>query len=204
MNNLSQISAIVLAAGASRRMGQSKMLLPWGDSTVIRKVLDTLLEAGVTEPVVVTGRTSTEIHQELASLTVRWAHNPDFEHTEMLQSLQIGLRQLPPSCDAFLVVLGDQPQIEPAIVRQILQQAAGSNSALTIPSYQMRRGHPWLIKKSLWEDLASLDKSATLRQFLNQHAAQIEYQNVDSDSVLMDLDTPEDYARSQPGQPHGN
>jgi molybdenum cofactor cytidylyltransferase len=173
------------------------MLLPWGDSTVIRTVTTTLLKAGVTEPVVVTGRSSLEVHQLLADQPVHWAHNPSFESSEMMQSLQMGIQELSLTLDAFFVVLGDQPQIEVGIVRHILLQAQITPAPIIIPSYQMHRGHPWLIKKELWSELLALDGSATLRQFLNAHAGQIEYLNVDSDSVLMDLDTPEDYARYQ-------
>jgi molybdenum cofactor cytidylyltransferase len=195
MNSQLKVSAVILAAGASRRMGQSKMLMPWGNTTVIGKVVQTLLEAGVVDPVIVTGRSAAEVHDLLDSFSVHWAHNPGFETTEMLQSLQIGMRALPPNADAFLVALGDQPQIETGIVRKVLANAALTELALLIPSYQQRRGHPWLVKKALWDELLSLDSSATLRQFLNAHANQIAYLNVDSSSVLMDLDTPEDYAR---------
>lgn len=187
--------AIVLAAGASRRMGQSKMLLPWGATTVIGKVVQTLLEAGVVEPVIVTGRAFEEVHAVLAGFSVHWAHNPKYETTEMLQSLQIGVHQVSEEVDAFLVVLGDQPQIEGSIVKAILTEVQHTSLPILIPSFQRQRGHPWLVHKSLWSDLLALDEHATLRQFLNAHAAEIEYLNVDSASVLMDLDTPEDYAR---------
>lgn len=197
------VGAVVLAAGASRRMGQSKMLLPWGQTTVIGKVVQTLLEVGIIHPVVVTGRAVDEIHTVLAGFPVQWAHNPRYETTEMLRSLQIGLRQVSEEIEAFLVVLGDQPQIESSIVRSILVESRATALPLLIPSFQQRRGHPWLVKKSLWPDLLALDEHATLRQFLNAHADQIKYLNVASDSVLMDLDTPEDYARYKSAEKNG-
>ncbi len=203
MDKRGGVGAVVLAAGASRRMGQSKMLLPWGKTTVIGKVVQTLLEVGIVEPVVVTGRAVEEIHTVLADFPVQWAHNPRYETTEMLQSLQIGLRQVPEELGAFLVVLGDQPQIESSIVGAILAEAQATALPLLIPSFQQRRGHPWLVKKSLWAGLLALDEHATLRQFLNEHANQIQYLNVDSGSVLMDLDTPEDYARYQSSETNG-
>ena len=199
-----KVGAIVLAAGASRRMGQSKMLLPWSETTVVGKVVQTLLEVGIVEPVVVTGRSFDEIHTVLADYSVKWAHNPQFETSEMLQSLQIGVRQVSEKLDAFLVVLGDQPQIESSIVKAILTEYQLSALPILIPSFQHRRGHPWLVKKSLWPDLLALDERATLRQFLNAHAGEICYLNVDSDSVLMDLDTPEDYARYKSSETNGN
>jgi molybdenum cofactor cytidylyltransferase len=193
-----RIGAVVLAAGASRRMGQPKMLLRWGNTSVIGRVIQVLNDAGIVEPVVVTGRSADEVQNELQAFSVRRVHNPDYEKTEMLQSLQLGLTALADELDAFLVVLGDQPQIELAVVRQIIDRFEQEAPALIIPSYQMRRGHPWLVRKDLWESLRSLPAEATMRTFINQHADQIEYLNVDTSSILMDLDTPEDYSRQKP------
>jgi probable selenium-dependent hydroxylase accessory protein YqeC len=193
-----QITAVVLAAGASRRMGRHKMLLPWGDTTVIGKVVSTLRAAGVVEPVIVTGRAAPEVKAALQAIPVRWAHNPEYETTEMLQSLQLGIRQISEEAEALLIVLGDQPQIEADIIQQVIRAFHERHSRLIIPSYQHRRGHPWLVHKSLWAELLSMPAEATLRQFLNRHADEIEYLNVDIPSVLMDLDTPEDYAKTIP------
>ena len=197
-NNL-LISAVILAAGASRRMGQPKMLLPWGDTTVIGQVVRTVLTSGAVRPVVVTGRSSQEVQEALRGLPVYFAHNPGYATNEMLQSLQIGIASLPGEAAAFLVVLGDQPQIEGEVIAQVCREFQAGGAALIIPSYQMRRGHPWLVTEALWAELLSLPATATLRQFLNQHAGEIHYLNVDSPSILMDLDTPEEYARQKPG-----
>ncbi len=193
------ISAVILAAGASRRMGQPKMLLPWGGTTVIGQVARTVLASGAVRPVVVTGRSAQEVHEALRGQAVCFAHNPNYADSEMLQSLQIGIASLPAEAEAFLVVLGDQPQIEGEVIAQVCRAYQASGAALIIPSYQMRRGHPWLVDRSLWPELLALPAEATLRQFLNQHAAEIHYLNVDTPSVLMDLDTPEEYDRQKPG-----
>jgi molybdenum cofactor cytidylyltransferase len=192
------LSAVVLAAGASRRMGQPKMLLPWGDSTVIGKVIDTLLAGEIHRPIVVTGRSAQEVRLCLSGRPVGWAHNPEFERSEMLQSLQIGIPFLPTTAAAFLVVLGDQPQIESEIVRQLVDEFWKNKPALIIPSYQFKRGHPWMVRRDLWLELLSLPVQASLRDFLNAHSQDIYYLNVQTPSVLMDLDTPEDYACQKP------
>ena len=192
------ISAVILAAGASRRMGQPKMLLPWGDTIVIQKVVSTLLDSGVSHPVVVTGRSAERIKQVIRTDSITWTHNPDFENTEMLKSLQIGMRRLPLFASAFLIVLGDQPQIETSIIRQIIAEFKTKHSTIIIPSYQFRRGHPWLVSRALLPELLALPEEATLRQFLNAHSDEITYLNVDTPSVLMDLDTPADYEQQKP------
>jgi len=201
----SEISAVILAAGSSRRMGQPKLLLPWGNtplgkaaSTVIGQVTGVVCAAGVFDPVMVTGRAEQEIRAATAAFGVRWVHNPAYAHTEMLQSLQIGLREVSREASACLIVLGDQPQIEGVVIDQILAAFRTEPHRILIPSYQQRRGHPWLVQRDLWDELLELPADANLRIFLNRHLSEIDYLNVTTPTVLMDLDTPEDYARSKP------
>jgi molybdenum cofactor cytidylyltransferase len=202
MDEMVVISAVILAAGASHRMGKPKMLLPWGNTVVIQKVVSILLDSGGYRPVIVTGRSAENIKRVIQEPTVIWAHNPDFKTTEMLISLQIGLRYLPEIASAFLVVLGDQPQIEANLIRNIITEFNIHRRAIIIPSYQFRRGHPWLVRTDLAPELLALPEDATMRDFLNAHTDSIDYLNVDTASVLLDLDTPEDYEQQKP--PHTN
>lgn len=195
-----KIGAIVLAAGLSTRMGRPKMLLPWGESTVLGRVVCTLHRAGIAPILVVTGAFREEVETLLQALpcpTVR-VHNPRFEDGEMLHSLITGVENLPGDLDAVLVALGDQPQIEGEVVKRILERFAQQHSKIIVPSYQMRRGHPWLVARDLWEELMTLALPRTLRDFLNAHQDEIDYLVVDTPSVLQDLDTPEDYERLRP------
>lgn len=193
-----QISAVVLAAGQSRRMGRPKMSLAWGESTVIGRVTSVLLSAGVDEVIVVTGGGSREVEEALKGSAARIVYNPDFAVAEMTRSLQTGLAACSPQSAAALVALGDQPQIEAGIVRAILAEFRNTPAALVVPSYRMRRGHPWVAARALWPELLALPSERTLRDFLNEKAAEIHYLTVDSPSVLMDLDTPEDYRKYHP------
>ncbi len=193
-----KIGAVILAAGSSRRMGRPKLLLPWGDTTVIGQVAKVICAAGVAETVIVTGRMSEAVRAATVADGVRWVHNPAYEQTEMLHSLQIGLREISNTQDACLIVLGDQPQIELNVVTQVLQSYRENPCPILIPSYQLRRGHPWLVHCKLWDELLALPADASLRIFLNRHVDEICYLNVTTPSVLMDLDTPEDYLHSKP------
>ncbi|MFM8320352.1 MAG: NTP transferase domain-containing protein [Chloroflexota bacterium] len=193
------VGAVILAAGQSRRMGQPKMALPWGDTTVIGRVAQVLLQAGAGPVVAVTGGARQTVEAALQGLPVQCAHNPRFAEDQMAFSLQTGLQALPPGVDAALVALGDQPQLEVGPVRQVLAAYRAERAPLVIPSFEMRRGHPWLIDRRLWPEALALQPPATLRQLLNAHAAAICYVTVDSASILADLDTPEDYQRARPG-----
>lgn len=192
------IAAVVLAAGLSRRMGRPKLVLPWGTTTVIGRVASVLLEVGVSPVVVVTGGAHPLVEQALQALPVQTAFNPRHAEDQMILSLQIGLAKLPESVEAVLVALGDQPQIEPLVVGAVMAEYRSSRAAIVVPSYQMRRGHPWLLDRHLWPALLALAPPATLRDFLQAQDSLIRYLTVESASILKDLDTPEDYANQAP------
>lgn len=192
------ITALILAAGASRRMGQPKMLLPWSNLTVIEQVISTFLNAGVKDVLVVTGGAREQVEKAIEHLPVRKLYNPDYETGEMLSSLQLALTQMKPETEAVLVGLGDQPQIQASTVQRVCEVYKDSRARLVVPSFNHRRGHPWLVARPLYNEILALQAPSTPRDFLNNHAQEIHYVNVDTATILVDLDTPEDYARSRP------
>lgn len=187
------VAAIVLAAGKSARMGRQKILLPWGDTTVFGKVLQTLRGAGVKEIIAVA---NSAVADQIAAYGLRVASN---DRGGMIESLKTGLGALNPSAQAALVCLGDQPQIEEGTVKAVCEAFQRSESNIVIPSYRMRRGHPWLAARALWGEILALDETQSMRGFLNARAGEIEYVNVETPTILQDLDTPEDYLKYKPG-----
>lgn len=192
------ISAIILAAGQSRRMGQPKMLLPWGQLTVIEQVIRTFRGAGIEDILVVTGGTRELVEKVIEPYPVQKIYNSNYEAGEMLSSLQLGLRALSDQVRATLIGLGDQPQVQERTVRLVCEAYRESQSSLVVPSFQMRRGHPWLVATPLWNEVLKLEPPESPRDFLNRHATDIHYVEVDTSSVLTDLDTPEDYQKTHP------
>lgn len=192
------ISAIVLAAGQSKRMGQPKMMLPWGQSTVIGTVVTTLLGTGVHDIHIVTGGSHIELEKGLKGFKINFIYNKDYSNGEMLTSIQVGLRGMGVNAKAALIVLGDQPQIESYIVQVIVDRYISTHHEIIVPSYNKRRGHPWLIEKSYWKEILELMPPHTLRDFLNMHNEVIDYVNVDTPSVIQDLDTQNDYSKYMP------
>lgn len=191
MGSANVISAIILAAGKSTRMGQQKMLMPWGATTVLGKVIQTLQAAEIEDIILVT---NSELSAKITHHELRITLN---DGNEMLTSVQLGLQALKPSAEAALVCLGDQPQVEEGSVRSVCDAFLKSKSNLVVPSYQMRRGHPWLIARPLWDEILGMP-AGSMREFLNAHANEIEYVNVETASILQDLDTPEDYLKYKP------
>ena len=192
------VGAVVTAAGASKRMGRPKMVLPWGEETVIEQVVRVLSDSHVAPIVVVTGGAHEKVVAALQNEPVTIVHNEEYETTEMLQSLQLGLSALPDDVHASLVVLGDQPQITREVVGRVIERFAQSHSPLVVPSYQMRRGHPWLVARVYWNEILELGRDEFLRSFLAAHALDIDYLVVDTAAILSDLDTPQDYYREKP------
>jgi molybdenum cofactor cytidylyltransferase len=192
------IGAVVLAAGLSTRMGSPKMLLKWGSTTVIEQVVDTLRKANVTEIVVVAGGLYKEISALFDGSAVKVIQNPAYTNGEMTTSMQIGLSGLSKMTDAAMIVLGDQPFINIKTVEKVVEAFKESKSNIVMPSVNNRRGHPWIIGRSLWEEIMAIMPPLTMRDFIRDKQADIEYVVVDDESIIQDMDTPEDYERMKP------
>jgi len=188
---------MILAAGESRRMGQPKMLLKWGETTVIGKVIATFQAAGNQDLLIVTGGAKEHVEKILGD-SVRTTFNADYARGEMLSSIQAGLAGLTSETEAVLIGLGDQPQVEERTVRLVMAEYRRTDASIVVPSYQMRRGHPWLVARAWWGEILQMRAPDTPREFLNRHSRAIHYVNVDSPSILQDLDTPADYLKSRP------
>lgn len=191
------ITALILAAGQSKRMGQPKMLLPWGGATVLERVINPFKAAGIKDILVVTGGAREQV-EALVGDSARTVFNPEFAKGEMLSSVQVGLARIKPGTKALLIGLGDQPQVRERSVRLVVEAYRQSESSIVVPSFQMRRGHPWLVTLQHWDEIQRMRSPESLRDFLNRHADEIHYVPIDNDSILQDLDTPEDYQGAKP------
>jgi molybdenum cofactor cytidylyltransferase len=191
------ISAIILAAGESKRMGRPKMLLPWGGTTVIQTVISAFQASGINDILVITGGASDQV-EPLISDSVPTVFNENYKQGEMLSSIQAGLRATHQEAQAAFIALGDQPQIQVKTIMIILEAYEQTNASLIVPSFNMRRGHPWLVARELWEEIINMQPPHSAREFLERHARDIHYVKLDTPTVLQDLDTPEDYQKSQP------
>jgi len=191
------ISAIVLAAGESKRMGQPKMLMPWRGSTVLETVISTIHEAGITDILVITGGARLQV-EALVGHTAQTVFNENYKTSEMLGSIQTGLAAKMQTSSAALICLGDQPQVREESVRQICTVFLEGTARIVVPSYEMRRGHPWLIARPLWDDFLDMKPPQTPRDFLQTHADEIKYVQMETPSIIEDLDTPQDYMKFRP------
>ncbi len=123
------IAGIVLAAGSSRRMMQPKLVLPWGDTTVIGQVVSVLSQVGIAPIVVVTGAHREQVKAALQGFPVQIVYNPQYQQDEMIYSLQAGMEVLPRNADALLIALGDQPHISAGLVRKLIEAFQDARNA---------------------------------------------------------------------------
>ena len=179
-------------------MGANKMLLPFGERTVLSQVLAVLQDCPLNEIIIVTGHEREKI-EAMASRHVlqqgglRFVYNPDYAAGDMLSSIQVGLAALNDDCSAALIALGDQPQIERRIAEQVM--AAHETGAVIIPSFNRHGGHPVLIDRACWPDILALPIGASLRDVWRAHPGWLRYVAVDTEPVLRDMDTPDEYRR---------
>ena len=198
---LPSFGAIVLAAGTASRMGRKKALLALGETSALERVVTALRQAGVSQIVAVTGYQEQELRPELARLSVRWVHNPHYKKG-MFSSVQAAAAALknspgPAALEAFFVWPVDCPLVPPQVLERVLVAYQQAKPAANVIHHCClgRRGHPPLLAASLLDPLVQAKPTMNLRVFLADHESKALGVEVDNPTILMDMDTPEDYQR---------
>lgn len=186
------ITAIILAAGQSRRMGRQKLLLPFAGQTVIGHVADQFIQSLCAEVFVVVSE-SADLKKALICKGVKLIINPDL-HSDMLSSVRAGIKSLPPSCEAVLITPGDMPLIHTAQINQLIQ--TGREEKIVAPVYEGRRGHPLLVPRHYFKEILTCYDGIGLRGLLQTHANEVCEFAVNHPGVLQDIDLPEDYEKA--------
>lgn len=201
------ISAIVIAAGESKRMGRTKQLLPWKGKILLQHVLDSLLISDVNRVILVLGCDAERILEQINTRNIKVVINPDYPQG-MITSIQHGLAALAEEVEAFFIVLGDQPGISPQIYNRLIQEfrRAYPSKKILLPTYQGRKGHPALFSVDYREEGSRIKGDVGFRQIVLNHPQDVMEIEMGTDSVLHDIDTPEDYEnlliKKTTGEPH--
>lgn len=191
------VGVVVLAAGASKRMGEPKLLLPWGKRTIIEHTVEQLIKLKTDPIVVVTGYYSTEIKSALERWEVQFAQNRTYKTAELGGSLRAGLQALSKQVSAALIVLGDQPNIPPKVTQQILMAYAEHQREIILPQYDGRVGYPVLIARRHWPELLAMKDDAGFEKWLAAHVPEALRVPVDTDAIFRSVDTPQDYREAK-------
>ena len=181
---MKQIAGIILAAGASSRMGQDKALLRWGGKTFLEHLLAALRNAE-TDPVrVVLGANADQVQEQFSFGAGEAVLNPDWQKG-MLSSLIAGLNSLPADVEAAAVCLVDHPCVSSTLIRALCENFRTGDKLIAIPTYQGRRGHPVLFSATLFDELRAAPLEVGARHVVRRHADDILELPTEEEGVLL-------------------
>lgn len=196
-----RIFAIIPAAGHSQRMREPKLLLPWGDSTIIDCVLRAWCESNVTHVVIVLRKDDLL----LSNACEKWSVDivrPEVDPRDMKASIQCGLTHLaemyePTNIDQWMISPADLPQLTSALINRLIR--AGENQpCVTAPRFRGRQGHPVLVPWALSSKVFTLRENEGLNRILE--GREINFLDLPAEQYVADVDTPEQYNRLKDAQ----
>jgi len=197
---MKNVSAIVLAAGMSKRMGTLKQLVKIGDQTLLETTLNALLNSAVYETILVLGFQAEQITNSMKiPSSVKIVRNDLYEQG-MSTSIRAGIASVSTEANAALIVLADQPLIKPAILNAIIDEYHRTGAAILLPVYKGFRGNPVLIDRALFPEMTQITGDIGCRSLFGLHADQIHKLPVDDIGVLIDIDSPEDLQKISAGE----
>ena len=187
------VVALLLAAGESRRMGQSKALLPWRGATLLQYQTAQLLKAGVRRVIVVLGHEADRLLPLVQGAPgVTAVVNPDYRQGRTT-SIRAGLGRAPPGCQGVLVLSVDQPR-DAAILRRLVQKFGRGPKGIVMPAHRGRNGHPAIFAGDLMQEMLAIrEETQGLRAVVERHRAEVRPGPFDTPEVLLDINTPEEY-----------
>ena len=190
------ITAVLLSAGESSRMGQPKPLLPWKGLPLVQYQVSSLAEAGASPIIVVLGPNPDDVAPFVigadALQTVINTHFTEGKTTSIL----LGISQVSDDVDGILLLAVDQPR--PAeLVRQVIEEHLRSGALITHPTYNGRGGHPIIFRGSLKQELLAITEDQQgIREVVSRHQEKIHTVAVDSPIIRIDLNTMDDYEKA--------
>ena len=186
------ISAIILAAGESRRMGKPKQLMPLGKSTILERTVDNFLNSEVYDVIVVVGYKAEEVISLIANRPVAVAVNSAYREG-MSTSIVAGLSLISDKVQGVMFALADHPFVDSQTINRLVEAFAAHNKGITIPVYQSKRGHPVIFAIKYKEELLRLKGDIGGREIIKRHPDDVLEVAVDCEGICIDIDTVDSY-----------
>jgi molybdenum cofactor cytidylyltransferase len=186
------VSAIVLAAGESRRMGRPKQLLRLGERTLLDLALDNVRKSSVAEIILVLGSWAAEIQQQVSTQDVKIVVNSAYQEG-MASSLRAGIGAVDPRAHAVLIVLADQPCLRSTTLDRLIDHHRSTRPQIVIPTYKGFRGNPVLLDRSVFSEVMEIRGDIGCRAIFGGHTENISKVEVDDPGILLDVDTSKDF-----------
>jgi len=188
------VAGIILAAGASSRLGRPKQLLPLAGRPVLTHVVAAASQTTLDPLIVILGHQAGDIQREMDLSGTRVLVNPAYAEG-LSSSVRAAIRALPPIVDAAVFLLGDQPLVEPKVIERLLESYRCDPAVIVQPRYAEGPGNPVLIGRNLFPELLELTGDTGARPLLRRHADRIRFVDVRDFRRPDDIDTSEDYER---------
>lgn len=183
--------AVIVAAGMSSRMKDFKPMLPMGENSIIKRVVQTLKKADVSPIVVITGHNAKQLERHLLDQNVICIYNPDYEKTDMFASAKIGMQYLQGKSNAILFTPADVPLFTVNTVKQLMQ----ADGLIAKPVCNGRGGHPLFLKEAVFSPILNYTGGGGLKGALQALKEPIQQIQVEDAGILYDADTPADYQK---------
>lgn len=189
-----KVSAVLLAAGESRRMGElNKLELEVGGVPLVRRTAKTLLASGVQEIVVVTGHEVGRTHELLAGLPLRLVHNENYTEGQMT-SVHKGLAALGQACDGVMICLSDLPLLEADDVNTLIAAfGKRSHGSVLVPTFEGKRGNPIILAHEHRAAILAGERNLGCKRLIEKNPQLVSSFEMPNNHVVVDLDTPSDY-----------
>jgi molybdenum cofactor cytidylyltransferase len=193
------ITAVILSAGESSRMGRPKALLSVDGVRFIEKIVSSFQSTRAGKTVVVLGHQADEMRRKIADLPVAITVNNDYKKGQ-LSSLVAAIREIerwPASAgvDGILVHLVDHPYINAALVNLMIERFYESKKLIVVPRYRGRRGHPVIFSRALFPELVNAPLDQGAKTVVHAHREDTLEIDTEDEGVVIDIDTPDEYRR---------
>ncbi len=185
------VAGIILAAGASRRLGQPKQLLQLASRPLLQHVMDSAEQSVLDDVVVVLGANAERIQPALEPRRARFVLNERYSQGQST-SIHTGLAALPASIDAALIILGDSFGLSPDLINRLVSKYRAGRPTIVAPQFTDGMGNPVLFDRSIWPDLFAIEGDIGARELLRARQCEIATVVVNSQR-LPDIDTWEAY-----------
>jgi molybdenum cofactor cytidylyltransferase len=187
------LTAVILAAGESKRMGSPKALLLYHDRTFLEHLLDITRHPKIGSQLIVLGAGADEISKHVGLTPEMTVVNPDWQNGQ-LSSIKAAIKSIGSSpTDGVLLCLVDHPLITSALVGELIETFYGAGKSIVLPTFHGKRGHPVIFARKLFDELLAAPEENGARSVVWQHAHEVAEVSTTEEGIVLNLNDPDTF-----------